>query len=239
MKIKFDYFDKLQTILPRLSPNSGEVYFLTLAARNKYLTKEEQQHYGFTGTKMFGNTVVYPTDSWESSFRKLFSNLEWKRTVTGMEFPEKSVVAYIGINPSSLLKAYADFTARLNDAMFKQIESGDKSFLNKIEHKLTSAIGRNISSKNFIDIDIDFKIPLDHKIFYEMDKNDIFYRIISTQGGYHLLIKSDSLRGSKFRLHDHINNLKTEFPDYEIEFNSNGFVPVPGTMQNEHLVEIL
>lgn len=239
MSIDYSKFFEFQNILAHIGPNSGQCYFLTLAARNKYLSKEEQTHYGFTGTKMFGNTLVYPDDQWNRAFDKLYSSLQWKRTTTGMQFPEKSIVTYIGINPCDLLQAYGDFTSRINSALFKQLESGDKSFLNKLEHKLTTAIGRNIAKKYFIDIDIDFKLPLDHKIFYEMDKHDIFYRIISTQGGYHLLVKTESLRNSGFRLHDYIQSMKKEYPDYEIEFNTNGFVPVPGTMQNGHMVEML
>jgi hypothetical protein len=65
--------------------------------------------------------------------------------------------------------------------------------------------------------------------------NSIKYIIVETRGGYHVLIKRDTLKNSGLKLHDEIGGISTSLRTIsaagEIIINKNEMIPTPGTLQ--------
>ena len=101
MIANLEIFDRFRNLLTDLK--NDEVYFISLSARNKYLTDEEREYYGLGRTEMFARTLIRDKYDMEYPMRKLKSALGYKRTKNGYEIPEKCLVTYININPSSII----------------------------------------------------------------------------------------------------------------------------------------
>jgi len=106
-------------VMPRLTKD--EVYFVSLSARNKYLTKEEHDELQLGRTEMFSRSIVR-----NDSFDRLVRTLRKYETAdgsyvtkNGSNIPSKSVVCYFNINPSSALKAYTEFNHVMAEYMYE------------------------------------------------------------------------------------------------------------------------
>ena len=67
--------------------NMDEVYFISLSARNKYLTQEERDEYSLGRTEMFAREIITKNTDFEFAFRKLTGHLYARRTNNGKEIP--------------------------------------------------------------------------------------------------------------------------------------------------------
>lgn len=261
-------FNKLISILPDL--NKDEVYFISLSARNKYLTMDERKEYSLGQTEMFGREIAQSKDKlYNYTIKKLEATLSYKTTRNGKPIPDKSLICYININPSSMVKAYYQFQKEMNNQMSEitlallHDKSPNYSFINIQTRELMNCIQKSTGTKHFIDIDCDTKEPDILNYFRETFLKDcIGFYIIETKGGYHFLIKRDTipLRYNLMSVISHAIRLlediyedkyliQDEDGDYnyeelklmlpEIMINGNGMIPVPGTMQSDHLVKFV
>lgn len=252
-------FNKLISILPDL--NKDEVYFISLSARAKYLTMEERKEYSLGQTEMFGREIAQSKDKlYNYTIKKLEATLSYKTTRNGKPIPDKSLICYVNVNPSSMVKAYYQFQKEMNNQMSEitlallHDKSPNYSFINIQTRELMNCIQKSTGTKHFIDIDCDTKEPevLDY-FLNAFTKDDIEFYIIETKGGYHFLLKKDTfpvkynlmnvISGAKKLLitlycdRGESNKKEVDFP--EIMINGNGMIPVPGTMQSDHLVKFV
>jgi|GEM_PF-2215419 len=257
-------FEKFVNLLPDLK--NDEVYFVSLSARNKYLTDKEREKYGLGRTEMFARTIVKRKEDWEFSMNKLATNLLYKTTKTGMKIPEKALVVYANINPSSMIKAYSMFRADMNRELEQVTQSaikGNKTNFDhfiKAERKLLNCVQKSRSYKYFIDIDFDIKDPEILNMFLGTIRDGVlnFFKdlvkfkeminVIKTHGGFHLLIKRDLmdtinlvLKDLGYNFNDLVNGAhkKAKEENGEVVFNKNAMVPVCGTLQAGTLVKFM
>lgn len=227
---------------------NDEIYFISLSARNKYLTDDERKQYALNHTEMFAREIVTEDNIWDYVFRKLDGTFKAKRTKTGLEFPEKALVTYVNINPSSAVKAIQQFKRDLAEAeenvMRKILLNGgtpndyDFDFFKHAKSKLNNAYQRNTSRKIFVDIDVDTKDEsILHHIVLPLTAMKATFTTIETRGGFHVMVKSESIKGNY--VYNAIEKAKEVAGDgIEIAFNSNAMVPVPGTFHGGFLVRI-
>jgi len=240
-----EQFNKFLDILPKLK--NDEVYFISLSARNKYLTKDERTFYSLGQTEMFGREIAQTKEKLaDYTLRKLEANLYSKRTRNGKEIPEKSLVCYINVNPSSMVKAYFQFQKEMNKQISEitiALQNGkdpNYSFVNIQTRELMNCIQKSTGTKHFIDIDCDTKEPeVTELIVIELNNANIKYHIIETHGGYHFLLHKDTMP-QKFNLKNVCQKASGISPNKaEVMINGNGMVPVPGTMQSDFLVRMV
>ena len=156
------------------------------------------------------------------------------------------MVYYFNINPSSTIKAYhmfaknmAQFSSELliaslggkdTNTMMTKMRHGDIEYMNCIQ--------KARGSKHFIDIDFDIDKEKDcyllDKFINDMTSQNIYFFIIETRGGYHVVLKLSTIP-KKFNLYEltHILDCgaKRSNDKNEIVINSNAMIPLPGTYQ--------
>lgn len=247
-------FDKFIDILPELK--NDEVYFISLSARNKYLTKDERNFYSLGQTEMFGREIAQTKEKLKDyTIRKLEANLYSKRTRNGKEIPQKSLVCYMNVNPSGMVKSYFQFQKEMNRQIseitiaLQNDKKPNYSFVNIQTRELMNCIQKSTGTKHFIDIDCDTKEPaVTESIILTLNDANIKYYIIETRGGYHFLIKKDTIPSKKngtiirsFNLQKMCTDAikKSKIEKVEVMINGNAMVPVPGTMQSDFLVKLI
>lgn len=225
-----------------------EVYFLALSARNKYLTDEEREHYDLGRTEMFSRQIAYDHEGIYMALARMEASLHCRKTRNGKDIPEKSLVVYINIHPSSTLKAYTAFKAQLDkhyNETFMAVANGKnpnyEPFLRSRTH-LMNHIQRSTSRRAWVDIDVDGSASIDefHNLKVELTLHGVIYRELFTQGGVHVLVHRESLNKApkSLRLHSLIERLDKvcQQDGGEAKFNKNAMVPLPGTHQAGKLV---
>lgn len=240
---QFEYF--VNEVLPPLE--SGECYFISLSARNKYLTEEERETYKLGRTEMFGRTLCY--GDWSYAMQKLASHLTYKTTKAGLPFPEKSLVVYVNINPSNVPLAAMRFSTLVNKIAEETVRSymlgsGNPNLksLDKAERLLLNEIQKTTGTKTWLDIDVDTKNKSDVELVTaKLDAYGVFHHQIDTVGGAHILVNRESLKQSKLKnLHETLLKINERLKTVggECMFNRNNMVPLVGTLQSENLVTI-
>lgn len=240
---QFEYF--VNEVLPPLK--EGEVYFLSLSARNKYLNEEEREHYKLGRTEMMGRTLCY--GDWEYAMKKMASTLTYKTTKSGLPFPEKALVVYININPSNVPLAAMKFSASVNKIAEEMVRSymvgsGNPNLksLDKAERMLMNEVQKTTGTRHYFDIDVDSKEKQDAEVLtVVLEAYDVKYHQVNTVGGAHILINRESLKQSKLKnLHEQVKKVNDKLKTLggECVFNSNAMVPLPGTLQSGFLVTV-
>lgn len=237
-----EQFRKFISILAPLKED--EVYFVSLSCRNKYMTDEEREFYALGRTEMFGRTLIKNLNDVDFYMNKLYSNLVYKTTKNGKSIPEKGLVTYININPSSMLLAYNMFQQETNRKVFEYVQSTlnektkNLAAFGNLDREFLNCVQKSRSRKAFIDIDFDTKsYTLVDRFKSALNKYGVKYYVICTHGGYHVVIAKDTLP-SNANLHTAVFDLNAEakLEGGEVIFNKNQMVPVPGTMQSDFLV---
>ena len=241
---KKQFEDFIDNFMPEFEKD--EVYFISLSARNKYLTDEERIKYSLGRTEMFGREVAKSKEELKTyTIKKLEATLNYRTTNNGSKIPEHALVMYININPSSMIKAYFQFQKEMN----RQIEevffanqnnkNPNYTFITRGQREFMNCIQKSSSRKYFIDIDCDSK-DIDIKNFIGnklIDEKAIFH-IVQTQGGYHFLIIKKSLEGRKIDLNRICKDAEA-MGAKEVSINSNAMIPVPGTLQAGKEVKLI
>jgi len=239
-------FNKFIAILPDLIKD--ENYFLSLSARNKYLNTEERDFYQLGRTEMFGRLLARSKDDYIIKMKDLAVKLQSRTTNNGKEVPSKAVVCYANINPTSMVKAYEMFMDEMNkeilasfyaeqkkkEANYESIKFADRVFMNCCQ--------KARSRRVYIDVDMDTKDKDIFDSFSESLDTSIKHHIIETHGGYHFLIKCDTIP-DKFNLYMHVDKAdykaKRLAEPKEVIINKNQMVPIPGTNQSDFLVKVI
>ncbi len=245
-----DEFNKLINILPEL--NKDEVYFISLSARNKYLSKDEREFYSLGQTEMFGREIAQSKDKLKNyTIKKLEATLSYKTTRNGKQIPEKSLVCYININPSSMIKAYYQFQNEMNRQMseimlaLQNDKQPNYSFVNIQTRELMNCIQKSTGTKHYVDIDCDTKqFEIVNQIIADLTVDEIKFYQIETHGGYHFLLDKNTIPKNYNLMMNVINKADRMLYDFsegdkEIIINSNAMIPVPGTLQSDHLVKFV
>jgi len=246
-------------VLPPLKET--EVYFVSLSARNKYLTDIEKEELDLGRTEMFCKSIIRKNE-WNRflrTIRKFECHKEGYTTRTGASIPEKAIVCYININPSSTPRTIQTFKQVMAeyDTELISIALGDRQNtsniaqrLNKIDNNLYTCFQNSGGIKHWIDIDMD--VNKEYKPFnrvssvFLLEKGITNFHWIDTKSGYHLLIKRDELKFNPqiicdYFINDYVHSLPTKCFDtkFEIVLNKNYMIPLPGTFQGGYPVTIL
>ena len=217
-------------VLPPLEPD--EVYFVSLSARNKYLTAEERTHYALGRTEMFARTTADSKAHFLSrALPKMYASLSYRRTKSGLEFPRQALVTYMNVNASSMTRAWFELQRKMAQVQEEFVAGkmrGNRpstdGFLN-LEREMMNCVQRATGSRKWLDVDFDTE---HHDLLGDticaLTDMEIPWVEVETQGGWHLLVDRVALKGSNYRLHEEANG-------GEVVFNSNNMVPLPGTLQ--------
>lgn len=233
-------------VLPELGPD--EVYFLSLSARNKYLSPEERAYYGLGRTEMFARTLVKSKKDFDYTMGKLASTLTYKTTRNGMSIPAKALVVYVNINPSSAVRAYQLFATEMEslrgdvvNALLKNKQPPNLDGFKYADRKLLNCFQKATGNRYWLDIDMDVATPtIVDELTAKLVQHNIRHYQIKTQGGWHVLICRGDLSISGYQLHKTVTDLNRQVvaTGGEVVFNKNAMVPLPGTTQAGELVEM-
>ena len=235
-----EQFTRFVNILPDLIRD--EVYFLSLSARNKYLTDEERVEFDLGRTEMFSRQIAFDKEGISLAMDRMRADLDVRRTRNGSLIPEKCLVVYMNIHPSSTVKAYRGFSGQMDrhyeEAFMGTLNGSTASDMwipfRRMSTNLMNHIQKSASRKLMVDIDIDGEdmeesLRLRNEIAIFLVKHDVPSTTIQTQGGYHVLVETSYL-GKHVQLFKMISELDKETTG-EVKFNSNAMVPMPGTLQ--------
>ncbi len=262
-ELKWFYDNVVQELKP------SEVHFMSLSARNKYLTEEERKLYALGRTEMFSRSIVR-FNGWEkflSTVRKYETDEGAYITKNNMNMPSKATVCYFNINPSDSLKAYRDFNKTMNEYMFELVQcavnnrSTDNILyrINKQSTLLMNSYQKAIGTRYWIDFDFD--VPKDFLPYIELYTATVKHfggkaYIIDTKSGFHLLVSKDTNFSEKYNPKTIVDNAMNDLFNFyvkmyqgeeitkrlaesEIIHNKNEMCPLPGTIQASHKVIIL
>ena len=226
----------------------NEIHFISLAARNKYLTEEERSIYRLGNTQMLNKTIVrtYNFQKFISKVQQIDVSSNFYLTLNNEYIPRKCCVFYANINPSDTIKATSDFKKVLADydaELFNiSINTTDKERFenvmkrhNNLHNNLLTCYQNNRSRKIWVDIDIDsnsVKLEDLQKFVRSLNlEESVKIVLVKTHGGFHFLIKNEHMN-KEYNPGTVLNKLIDTFRDCkEIVINKNEMIPLPGTYQ--------
>jgi hypothetical protein len=238
------FFDK---VLPPLSLE--ENYFISLSCRKKYF--DGNSKWKIQGTsEMFERRLIREHD-WNLFLRTIYKYQACEGSYTDKEnnpMDPNSMIIYINFNPCNVIKAYQEFMIKTNENLMNLIFKVGSSldYFKHIDRKLMTAMHHARGIKHYIDIDIDYKpntkntalgINVINFITDFLKSKKINFYVIDTHGGYHILMKYDSVH------FDYMTQLKLIQSQYsevldDIMNNAQGMIPVPGCLQASYPVLI-
>lgn len=247
--------DQIRKFVSILSPlKEDEMYFVSMSARNKYLTDVERRYYELGRTEMFARELIKPSRRIEGGIVETYLRVLKSMQVseggytsrTGKALPDNCLIVYANINPTSGLKAAKAFMSDMTEALFDMRTNPDApSFFAHLDSKLMKHCQKEKGTRSLIDVDFDIPkegLPILKCFLAEMEGHGVKYHVIETKSGYHVLLERETL---KFNYNEQVAtanyNATTEFGKEHVEVvvNKNGMVPVPGTMQAGHKVRFL
>lgn len=235
-----------------------EVLFISLSARNKYLSDEEKEEYQLGRNEMFAHKLIRAPDY--SSFIKTLRTFETSfgsyLTKNGKSIPPHIINVYLNINPSNMIEAVHEFVKNVNDVDNEILSSFSKKvfeekilFYSNADRKLLTEIQKSRSKKMFLDYDFDFKegITIDEvypfvkeKFISPLRRFGVKILPIKTRSGMHLLLRTSSMKGF-----DKVNNpsvfleevKKNKHLFEEVIINNNAMIPLPGTNEYTYIIK--
>jgi hypothetical protein len=262
--------EELKWFFDNIAPplENDEVYFVSLSARSKLLTEKEKVMLNLGRTEMFSRSIIREKewDRFLRTIKKYEVSFGAYTTKNGSEIPNRAIVVYFNINPSSTLKAYKEFNKTMNEYMFElstcSMTGRDTSDImhriKKLDVLLMNCYQKNRGTKHWMDFDFDvpkIKVVLDNieDLVSEIEKRGGRAYIIETQGGYHVLVSTDTQFDESFNPQTIIEtygreiayditygeqgNIKTL--GYEVIHNSNAMIPLPGTFHNNMTARVI
>jgi hypothetical protein len=220
-----------------------ECYLVFLAARNKYLTPEQQGVHKLTGADMLARQVLrqkkehLPMDELLVRAIKRLSVPEgYYKCAGGEPIPFNAFTMFVTINPRDMRKAALEFSLET-----VKLLSGDSHFEN-LETRLYSAIHSHCSRKIYLDLDVDYKGLLTVGVkdgILESVKEPLgstSLKQVVTKNGFHLLIELDcvtpDVRATFYRgVMERAEFAKRLGLPYEIEIKNDSMTPIPGCTQ--------
>lgn len=234
------FFDN---ILPDLSPD--EVYFLSLSARKKYMTSEERAIAKLKGTSEMFERRTIKEKNWDLFLRTIRKYEAAEGAYTnddGSMMDNDKMIIYFNFNPSNVVKAYSEFLTASNTNLFDLIMKRGSSldYFKSLDRKIMTALHHSRGVKHYIDVDIDYNdssikfsddgIEFMNELTKMLNNHKVEYWCIETHGGYHMLMKTASL---KFDYMSEIKLIQSKYSDIikDVMNNSQGMIPLPGTLQ--------
>lgn len=239
---------------------SHEINFVSIAARKKYLSAEEQQKIRLGKTQMLGKTLVLKNEA-DYFINKLFrldAESSFYTDYDGNIIPKTCMSFYLNLNPSNVLKALCEFKVILANYDMEAshlLKNGNEQkreeYLGRVKtlvNKLYSCFQVSRGTKRWLDLDIDVE-GVDKQSLYDvavevLRGEGIIPVGVATRGGLHILLKTEDLREKHYNPQILITRLK-EFVDKqgasykEIIINKNEMIPIPGTFQGNFPVYML
>lgn len=238
---QYNYFTT--KVLPPLAPD--EVYFVSMSARNKYLTTNEREYYALGRTEMYARLIIRSKTGFDYGMTKLGALDSVRLTKNNMPIPEKAKVVYVNVNPSSSLKACLLFdreTAKMTSEILVAGLNGKSANLTGFafaDRKLMNCFQKATGTRHWLDVDIDSTDnTLVTMLRGELNVHQITHYVVKTRSGWHVLIARTDLNGTKYRLHETVTRLNNaaKTDGGEVVFNNNAMLPLPGTLQGGFLV---
>lgn len=253
---KFIYDEKqIKKFISLLSPLKGdEQYFVSMSARNKYLTDEEREFYGLGRTEMFARRLVKKTQRDDMTVEQLYLRTLKMMQVSkggyttriGKDLPTKCMVVYANINPVSGFKALKEFQGKISDLIFDTCTDPAAVLrLQTLDTLLMNCYQRSRSIKALIDIDFDMPdegITILKHFICLLEEHEVIYNVIKTRSGFHVLLQRDTLTFNYTKLVKEANDkaIKRFGKDHiEVNINTNEMVPIPGTLQADFPVQFI
>lgn len=227
-----------------LKPLEGdEVYFVSMSARNKYLSAEERASFDLGRSEMMGRKLVKSND-FEHYYRTLRSYEHTWYGRSGYELPSKCLICYANINNCSSKVALKEFYSRTNELLFNLgNDINAEENLRGMDTILMNCYQRARSSRKWIDVDIDtpdreFSTDIVLRLLDELHSKNVETHVISTHSGYHVMLNRATL---KFNYNVIIEDLQQEVLNRfsfsaEVVRNVNDMIPIPGTLQGGYEV---
>ena len=235
---------KFHSLLTRKPLEPSEAFFLSMSARNKYLTPEEREVYDLGRTEMFARKLV-KSDKF-SDFLRVIRSMEVNEggytSRGGKVLPSKCMVVYANINPSSGKKALKEFYSKTQEFLF----DGNQDFqYGRLDSVMMGCYQRNRGQRNFLDIDFD--IPEEGESHVRdfcagLQTVDVKYHVIKTRSGYHVLLEKDTVHFNypgMVEIFDTRVQMEFGKEHVEVVVNKNEMVPVPGTIQSDFEVRFV
>lgn len=189
-----DFFDKLPML------ESGEVFLMLGAARKKYAKDCPD----ITAS----HEVVTRELVRENDYSKFISKAQKTRAKvlqsrdknSGEKFPVKSAVTWINPNPRDTVRAYGQFTTKMDKYLVELVRSPSEEHSDNVGHQfgrmathLYSEVQKSPSRKPFSIADIDTK---DKQIAIDLATQLEPYTswVTETPGGYHVVYESEGNR---------------------------------------------
>ena len=242
---------------------NDEVIYIALFSRNKYLSEEEKKFVDLARSNVVNRQICRGISFEEIS--RAIGKMECREGSfidrSGNGIPNKCLIPYFSFNPVSPIDAFND-TQRCFVEYILEIEKSSRkgrtdksntySRLQRIDAQYMSQL-QHATSRSVI-VDIDFDIPYDKIDFIKMakekfDKRNLNYFIVDTRSGFHVLIEKASI---KYDYNVDLDEIRAEAekrfgpekihgvkkPVWDISKNKNEAIPLPGTMQFDHVVKI-
>ena len=212
-------------------PTSDESYVLSLSARKKYLTKEEQELYKMKGKEMFLRQICNMKDEYLKQVRRYCCMEGSSTTRAGEDLPSHSLIIFANINPSSYKHAFVKFQTK----MLEYLVEGNDQKIKSLTTTFNTEIQRTRSRKIWIDVDFDIdknNIGSLQAVIIKLKSQGVEYHVIETKGGFHLMMRRETVKFNYPELIAFFHKLEsTQNSKYEVIINKNDTVPLPGTYQ--------
>lgn len=260
---------QIRKFVALLAPlKADEVYLVSMSARNKYLEKAEREELELTRTEMFARKLVKPSPKARGTisdvYIRVLRSLEVARggytSRSGANIPDKCLVCYANINPSSGIKAFKKFNNIMMEALFDmRTNSTMENAFAHADSKLMNAYQTERGKLTLLDIDFDIpvegfdilvefrkRILQDHETAMlklpEEKRGPLKHEVIETKSGYHFIIDKSNLKFN-YNLavqlaHDEAR-ARFGVDHVEVILNKNQMVPVPGCLQAGHKVRFM
>ncbi len=246
MPYKFIYNeDELKRFFSILSPlKPDEAYFVSLSARNKYLTDEERKTIDLGRTEMFARKLIkdYSYEAFIRTLRTYEVNDGGFTSRSNIPLPEKCIVLYANINPVSGTKALKEFYEKTTQLLFDLATDKEASKrLASLDTELMNCYQRAKGTRTLLDIDFDIpEIDLVKDVCSDLKSHNVIYHIIKTKSGFHVLVQRDTLKYNYTEVVKKANEEAIKkYGHAEVVVNSNEMIPIPGTIQAGHQVCII
>ncbi len=240
MPYKFIYSeDEVRRFFSILSPlQPDEAYFVSLSARNKYLTDEERKAIDLGRTEMFARKLIkdYSYEAFIRTLRTYEVNDGGFTSRSNIPLPEKCVVIYANVNPVSGKAALKEFYEKTTQLLFDLSDDKDsRKRLASLDTELMNCYQRAKGTKKFIDIDCDVPddgLDIVELVLNDLKSHDIKYHVIKTKGGFHILVDRSTLNYNYTVAVNKANELAVKrFGHAEVVVNKNEMVAISGTLQ--------
>lgn len=235
---------RFHSLLSPLKPH--ESYFLSMSARNKYLTEEERKHYELGRTEMFARELCKRSEF--EVFLRVLKSMQVSRggytSRKGIELPDKCLVVYVNINPVDGIKALKEFQEKTTQLMFDMLDNADvKKKFASLDTEMMNCYQRAKGTRTLLDIDFDVPdegFDLVEKVLADFKEHDVEYHVVKTRSGFHVLLERETIHYNYTEVVKSANDEAVErFGHAEVVVNKNEMCVIPGTIQAGFPVKFL